>query len=59
MSNRFADIQRILSTEDNEFRQWLDELSADIEQLPEDAFQGVDAFRQTGVKTRLVVINKP
>lgn len=40
------------------FREWLDELSADIEQLPEDAFQGIDAFRQTGVKTRLVVINK-
>jgi Methyltransferase small domain len=40
------------------FREWLDELSADIEQLPEDAFQGVDAFRQTGVKTRLVTIDK-
>ena len=25
MSNRFADIQRILSTEDSEFRTWLDE----------------------------------
>jgi uncharacterized protein YdcH (DUF465 family) len=25
MSNRFADIQRILSTEDNEFRKMLDE----------------------------------
>ena len=25
MSNQIADIQRILSTEDNEFRQWLDE----------------------------------
>jgi uncharacterized protein YdcH (DUF465 family) len=25
MSNRFADIQRILSTEDSEFRNWLEE----------------------------------
>ena len=25
MSNQIADIQRILSTEDDEFRQWLDE----------------------------------
>jgi uncharacterized protein YdcH (DUF465 family) len=25
MSNRFADIQRILSTEDSEFRTWLEE----------------------------------
>ena len=25
MSNRFSDIQRILSTEDDEFRQWLEE----------------------------------
>jgi len=41
------------------FREWLDELAADVEQLPEDAFQGVDAFRQTGVKTRLVIIDKP
>jgi hypothetical protein len=41
------------------FRQWLDELGADVEQLPDDAFQGVQAFRQTGVRTRLVLINKP
>lgn len=26
--------------------------------LPEDAFRGVDSFRQTGIRTRLVVINK-
>jgi len=41
------------------FREWLDECGADVEQLPEDAFAGVDAFRQTGVKTRLVTIDKP
>jgi hypothetical protein len=42
-----------------EFRRWLDELSADVEELPVDAFSSVDAFRQTGVKTRLIVIDKP
>jgi hypothetical protein len=42
------------------FRDWLCGLDhAYDEQLPDDAFQGVDAFRQTGVKTRLVVIDKP
>lgn len=41
------------------FREWLDDLGAAIEQLPEDAFQGVDAFRQTGVRTRLVALDKP
>jgi len=40
------------------FREWLEEVRADVEQLPDDAFRGVDAFRQTGVKTRLVVIDK-
>src|SRR5688572_10064976 len=40
------------------FREWLDELAADVEQLPDDAFQGIEAFRQTGVRTRLVVIDK-
>lgn len=42
-----------------EFRAWLDERGAEVEELPVDAFSGVEAFRQTGVKTRLVVINKP
>jgi hypothetical protein len=41
------------------FREWLEEVAADVEQLPEDAFQGVDAFRQTAVRTRLVVLDKP
>lgn len=40
------------------YREWLDEVAADIQELPEDAFQGVDAFRETGVRTRLVVIDK-
>jgi hypothetical protein len=42
-----------------EFREWLEEIGADIEELPDDAFTGVDAFRQTGVKTRLLVLDKP
>ena len=32
-----------------EFRDWLDGLDSTVEDLPEDAFQGVEAFRQTGV----------
>jgi hypothetical protein len=42
------------------FREWLCSLD-DVrdEPLPNYAFKGVDAFRQTGVKTRLLVINKP
>jgi hypothetical protein len=41
------------------FRRWLEETAAVVEPLPNDAFNGVDAFRQTGVKTRLVIIDKP
>lgn len=40
------------------FRDWLEEVSAEVERLPEDAFQGADAFRETGVRTRLITINK-
>ena len=40
------------------FRNWLDEVRADFEQLPEDAFTGVASFRQTSVRTRLVIIDK-
>ena len=36
------------------FREWLDELDCDIEDLPADTFKGVDAFRHTGVSTKLV-----
>ena len=41
-----------------EFREWLDEAGGESEQLPGDAFAGSDAFRQTGVRTRLVQISK-
>lgn len=41
-----------------EFRQWLDQLRGQSYELPEDAFNTAEAFRQTGVKTRIVVIDK-
>jgi len=42
------------------FREWLCGLDdAFDEVLPADTFTGVAAFRQTGVKTRLLVLNKP
>ena len=42
----------------NEFREWLDELGGESEQLPEDSFRGVEAFRETGVRTRVVWVDK-
>ncbi|MCA9135684.1 MAG: hypothetical protein KDB00_02970 [Planctomycetales bacterium] len=40
------------------FRKWLDKLGGKSVQLTEDAFNGHDAFRQTGVRARLVVIDR-
>jgi hypothetical protein len=40
------------------FRAWLDEVGAQSEQLPDDAFAGPGAFCQTGVRTRLITIEK-
>jgi hypothetical protein len=40
------------------FRAWLDEVGGASEQLPEDAFCGVEAFRETGCRTRIVVIER-
>ncbi len=45
-------------TKSREFREWLNGLDHDVEELPEGAFQGIDAFRQTGVQTCLVTIDK-
>lgn len=42
----------------SEFRDWLDSVGGTVEDLPEGSFAGKDAFRQTGVNTRLVVIDK-
>jgi hypothetical protein len=41
-----------------EFRAWLEENDAETEKLPPDTFNGVDAFRQTGVQTRLVMLER-
>lgn len=43
---------------DQEFRDWLDSHGADYEPLPDGSFSGSDAFRQTGVSTYLVTIDK-
>lgn len=40
-----------------EFRSWLDSLGGTIEHLPDGAFQGAEAFRQTGVRAVLVTID--
>ena len=42
----------------NDFREWLDDLGGESEQLPEDSFRGVEAFRETGVRTRVVWVDK-
>ncbi|MCO6042758.1 methyltransferase [Aeoliella sp. ICT_H6.2] len=41
-----------------EFQRWLGSCRGETLKLPEDAFKGADSFRQTGVRTRLVVLNK-
>ena len=38
------------------FRTWLEGRDHEVEDLPDDAFQGIEAFRQTGVRTRLLSI---
>ena len=40
------------------FRSWLDDQGGESEKLPEHAFQGIEAFRQTGVRTRMITIEK-
>ena len=42
-----------------DFRDWLVELGANVEELPEGSFTGKDSFRQTGVRARIVSIEKP
>jgi len=42
-----------------EFREWLDSVGGEYEQLPEGSFKGQESFRQTGVNTYLVEITKP
>lgn len=40
------------------FREWLEGVGGVTEPLPEDAFQGREAFRETGVRTRLLTVDK-
>jgi 16S rRNA G1207 methylase RsmC len=40
------------------FRAWLDEVGAETESLPQNAFRGSDAFRETGVKARMVTVKR-
>lgn len=41
-----------------EFRDWLDVQESSVEDLPAGTFSGKDSFRQTGVASKLVVIDK-
>lgn len=40
------------------FREWLEETTHTTGELPDDAFKGVEAFRQTGVRTQILVLLK-
>ncbi len=44
---------------DCDFRTWLDDIGADWEQNPKDAFSGAGSERHTGVQTRIITIEKP
>lgn len=41
------------------FREWLDSVGGQHEQMDENSFNTNDAFRKTGVRTRMVTIDKP
>ncbi len=41
-----------------DFRNWFDDAGGVSEQLPEDTFNNAEAFRKTGVRTRIVTITK-
>jgi len=41
------------------FRAWLEEMDGDVVELREDAFNGSNAFRRTGVKAVMVAVCKP
>lgn len=47
------------SVKDQQFRKWLESVGGEHESNPEGSFSGSDAFRKTGVRTRLVTIDKP
>jgi hypothetical protein len=41
-----------------EFRDWLDSVGGDSEQLPSDTFSSAESFRSTSVQTRIVTITR-
>lgn len=41
-----------------EFREWLEKQDAQVEKLNHGAFQGAEAFRQTGVASRIIILDK-
>lgn len=41
-----------------EFREWLEDLGGDAMPLDAGSFTGAEAFRQTGVNTRIIILNK-
>lgn len=45
-------------TKSNEFRNWFDDLGGEYIKLDPGSFQGSEAFRQTGVNSRMVVLDK-
>ena len=56
MSNGFRFRQTSRATG---FRAWLEEMDGDVVELPDDAFNGSNAFRKTGVKAVMVAVQKP
>jgi hypothetical protein len=56
MSNGFRFRQTSRATG---FRAWLEEMDGDVTDLADDAFDGSNAFRRTGVKAVMVAVQKP
>jgi predicted RNA methylase len=56
MSNGFRFRQTSQATG---FRAWLEKTAGDVAELPEDAFNGSNAFRRTGVNAVMVTVQKP
>ncbi len=42
----------------DEFRRWLEFVGAEVIDLPEDSFQGGTAFRPTGTRCKMIIVDK-
>ena len=40
------------------FREWLEEVGGYSVELPDESFNGIEAFRETGLRNRIVVVEK-